>query len=126
MIAFLVMYLGSALRAVAMPEQYRQAELEFYRTGKPGLFELIGFAFTSIAFALLIVHFVTETALIAQIVLYAFVIMFELIMPFHFMSFYRDRMASSLKKKTSAEYRSSGLKRIGIAALIILLPLIYG
>ena len=125
MVAFLIMYLGSALRAITTPEQYRDAEVEFYKTGKPGVFELIGFIFTSLAFALLILHFVTETARLGQIVLYAMVILFEIIMPFHFMSFYRSRMVSSLKQKTPAEYRSSGLKRLAIGGVIVLLPLIY-
>ncbi|PLX31545.1 MAG: hypothetical protein C0600_05610 [Ignavibacteria bacterium] len=125
MIAFLIMYLGSALRAITMPDQYRDAEVEFYKTGKPGLFELVGFVFTSLAFALLIVHFVTEPARLGQVVLYAMVILFEIIMPFHFMSFYRSRMVSSLKNKTPADYKSSGLKRMAIGVVIILLPLIY-
>ena len=41
MIAFLTMYLGSALRAIIAPESYRQAEINFYKTGKPGVFELL-------------------------------------------------------------------------------------
>ena len=126
MVAFLTMYLGSALRAIAMPEAYRQAELAFYKTGKPGVFELISFMLTSLAFVLLVVHFVMEPARLGQVVLYAMVILFEIIMPFHFMPFYRDRMVSSLGKKTAAEYRSSGMKRLGIGAIIILLPMIYG
>lgn len=125
MIAFLVMYLGSALRAITVPEKYRDAEVEFYKTGKPGLFELVGFLFTSLAFAMLILHFMTENARLGQIVLYAMVILFEIIIPFHFMSFYRTRMVSSLKQKTPAEYRSSGWKRIAIGVVIILLPLLY-
>ena len=125
MTAFLIMYLGSALRAVITPEAYRDAEIAFYKSGKPGAFELLSFSFTTLAFMLLILHFVMETASVGQIVLYAMVILFEIILPFHFMPFYRDRMVSSLAKKTSAEYRSSGVKRFGIGAIIILLPLIY-
>ncbi len=125
MTAFLIMYLGSALRAVITPEAYRDAEIAFYKSGKPGAFELLSFSFTTLAFMLLILHFVMETASVGQIVLYAMVILFEIILPFHFMPFYRDRMVSSLAKKTPAEYRSSGIKRFGIGAIIILLPLIY-
>ncbi|MCB2203972.1 hypothetical protein KQI65_04430 [bacterium] len=126
LVAFLIMYLGSALRAILTPESYREAEITFYKSGKPGAFELISFAFTSLAFILLIVHFVMETAQVGQILLYAMVILFEIILPFHFMPFYRDRMVSTLNKKTPAEYRSSGMKRLAIGAIIILLPMIYG
>ncbi len=125
MVAFLLMYLGSAFRAIVAPEAYRDAEIAFYKSGKPGVFEIASFALTSLAFILLIVHFVLETAAMGQIVLYAMVILFEIILPFHFMSFYRDRMVSTLGKKTAAEYRSSGMKRLAIGAVIILLPLIY-
>lgn len=34
-------------------------------------------------------------------------------------------MVSSLKQKTAEQYRSSGLKRLGIAAVMVLLPLVY-
>lgn len=125
MIAFLTMYLGSALRAIIAPGSYRQAEINFYRTGKPGVFELLSFALTSLALALLIVHFVLETAHLSQIVLYVMVILFEVILPFHFMPFYRDRMVKTLKNKSDSDYRNSGLKRLAIGAVIILLPLIY-
>jgi uncharacterized protein YjeT (DUF2065 family) len=125
MVAFLIMYLGSAMRAITSPEAFRQSEVAFYKTGKPGVFEILSFSFTSLAFMLLIAHFVMETAHLGQIVLYAMVILFEIIVPFHFMPFYRDRMVSTLGKKTAAEYRSSGMKRLAIGAIIILLPLIY-
>lgn len=125
MTAFLIMYLGSALRAIVAPEAYRNAEIEFYKSGKPGVFEILSFSFTTLAFLLLIMHFVMETASAGQIVLYVMVILFEIILPFHFMPFYRDRMVSSLARKTPAAYRSSGIKRFGIGAIIILLPLIY-
>ncbi|MDT8323585.1 MAG: hypothetical protein RRA94_05715 [Bacteroidota bacterium] len=125
MVAFLIMYLGSALRAILAPEAYRDAEIAFYKSGKPGAFELLSFSFTSLAFVLLIVHFVLETASAGQLVLYVMVILFEIILPFHFMPFYRDRMVSSLNRKTPGEYRSSGLKRLGIGVIIIVLPIIW-
>ena len=71
MTAFLIMYLGSALHAVITPEAYRDAEIAFYKSGKPGAFELLSFSFTTLAFMLLILHFVMETASVGQIVLYA-------------------------------------------------------
>lgn len=126
MIAFLVMYLGSAFRAIATPEQYRNAEITFYKTGKPTFFESFSFGLTGAAFVFLIIHFVTESARVSQTLLYAMVILFEIMMPFHFMPFFRERMSSSLKKKTPVQYRSSGLKRLAIGAAIILLPIIYG
>ncbi len=126
MIVFLLMYLGSALRAIAAPEQYRDAELTFYKSGKPAVFELLSFILTGAAFALLIVHFVLEAPHVSQILLYAMVVLFDIMLPFHFMPFFRERMASSLKQKTAAQYRSSGMKRLAIGAAIVLLPLIYG
>ncbi|MBN1448232.1 MAG: hypothetical protein JXA28_09905 [Bacteroidetes bacterium] len=125
MIAFLTMYMGSALRAIVAPGAYREAEIAFYNTGKPGIFEIFSFSLTSLALGTLVAHFVLETAHVGQIVLYAMVILFELILPFHFMPFYRDRMVRTLKNKTDADYRSSGYKRLAIGAVIILLPLIY-
>ena len=126
MIAFLTMYLGSAMRAIIAPAQYRESEIAFYKTGRPGAFELLSFVFTMLAFVFLIVHFVLETASLGQIVLYAMVILFEIILPFHFMPFYRDRMVRTLQRKTDSDYRNSGYKRLAIGAVIILLPLIYG
>lgn len=126
MIAFLTMYLGSALRAIVSPADYRQAEIAFYKTGRPGAFELISFALTTLALAFLIIHFVLETASLGQILLYAMVILFELILPFHFMPFYRDRMMRTLQQKTDADYRNSGYKRLAIGTVIILLPLLFG
>jgi hypothetical protein len=125
LVTFLTSYLLSALRAIATPEQYRDREIEFYRSGKPGVFELVSFVLTGLALGFLIVHFVLETPKISQLLLYGMIIIFDLMMPFHFFPFFRDRMASSLKQKTADQYRSSGLKRLAIAALIILLPLIY-
>ncbi len=126
LIAFLTMYLGSALRAIIAPAQYRQSEIAFYKTGRPGVFEMLSFGLTSLALVFLIIHFVLESASLGQIVLYAMVILFEIILPFHFMSFYRDRMVRTLQNKTDADYRNSGYKRLAIGAVIILLPLIYG
>ena len=125
MAVFLLMYAGSALRAILAPDRYREAEVAFYKSGRPALFELIGFVLTGAAFALLIVHFVVETPRLGQALLYAMVILFDIMMPFHFLPFFRERMSSSLKKKTPAEYRSSGYKRLAIAAAIVLIPLIY-
>lgn len=125
-IVFLTMYAGSALRAIIAPEAYRAAEILFYKNGKPALFELAAFVLTGVAFLLLLVHFVIETPRVSQILLYGMVILFEVMLPFHFMPFFRERMASTLSAKTPAKYRSSGLTRLGIAALIVLLPLIYG
>ncbi len=126
LIAFLTSYVGSALRAIATPEQYRTSEMEFYRSGKPGWFELVNFALTGMAFVLLVAHFILEIPRVSQILLYAMIILFDLMIPFHFMKFFRDRMVGTLKQKTAAQYRNSGLKRLAIAAAIILLPLIYG
>lgn len=126
MIAFLTMYLGSALRAIVAPSQYRQAEITFYKTGRPGVFELLSFTLTTLALIFLILHFILETASLGQIVLYAMVILFEVILPFHFMPFYRDRMVRTLHNKTDTDYRNSGFKRLAIGAVIIVLPLIYG
>ena len=125
MAVFLLMYAGSALRAILAPDRYREAEVAFYKSGRPALFELIGFVLTGAAFALLIVHFVVETPRLGQALLYAMVILFAIMMPFHFLPCFRERMSSSLKKKTPAEYRSSGYKRLAIAAAIVLIPLIY-
>lgn len=124
-IVFLLMYAGSALRAIIAPERYREAELAFYRSGKPALFELLGFVLTGAAFALLIVHFVVETPRLGQLLLYAMVIIFDIMLPFHFLPFFRERMAGSLKQKTPDQYRNSGYKRLAISAAIIILPLIY-
>ena len=124
-VAFLLMYAGSALRAILAPERYREAEIAFYRSGKPAVFELLGFVLTGIAFVLLIIHFVVETPRIGQLLLYAMVIIFDIMLPFHFLPFFRERMSSSLKQKTPAQYRSSGYKRLAIAAAIIVLPYIY-
>ena len=126
LIVFLLSYVGSALRAIVMPEQFRDSELEFYKSGKPGIFEIANFALTGAAFVLLVVHLVTETPHLYQILLYGMIILFDMMIPFHFMKFFRDRMVGTLKQKTAEQYRSSGLKRLGIAAVIVLLPLIYG
>ncbi len=126
MIVFLIMYLGSALRAIMTPDQFRDAEIAFYKSGKPALFELLSFVLTVAAFVLLIMHFVLETAHLSQSLLYGMVILFDIMLPFHFMPFFRERMSSSLKKKTAAQYRSSGMKRLAIGAAIVLLPIIYG
>ena len=125
-LAFLTMYAGSALRAIIAPEAYRSAEIAFYKSGKPALFELAAFVLTGAAFVLLVIHFVTETPRVSQILLYGMVILFDIMLPFHFLPFFRERMASTLSVKTPEKYRSSGLTRLGIAALIVLFPLIYG
>lgn len=125
LIVFLTMYAGSALRAILDPKGYRESEIAFYRSGRPGTFELLTFLMTGAALALLIVHFVLETAKVSQVLLYAMVILFDLMIPFHFMPFFRERMASSLKQKSDAQYRSSGFKRLAIAAAIIIIPFIY-
>ncbi|MFZ1731890.1 MAG: hypothetical protein WBQ23_13305 [Bacteroidota bacterium] len=125
MITFLAMYVGSAMRAIAAPDQYRESEIAFYKTGKPAIFELLSFLLTGAAFVLLMLHFVMEKAHMSQALLYGMVILFDIMLPFHFTPFFRERMASSLKKKTASQYRSSGLKRLAISAVIILLPIIY-
>ena len=125
LVTFLLSYAGSALRAVAMPDSFRNAEIEFYRSGKPGVFELLTFGLNGLALAFLVIHFVMETAQWYHALMYAMIILFDLMTPFHFMPFFRDRMVSSLKQKTAEQYRSSGLKRLGIAAVMVLLPLVY-
>jgi hypothetical protein len=125
-IVFLVMYAGSAVRAIIAPEQYRDSEIAFYKSGRPALFELTGFVLTGAAFVLLVLHLTLETPLISQLLLYGMVMLFALMLPFHFLPFFRERMASSLKQKSAEKYRGSGLKRLAIAAAIVLLPLIYG
>ncbi|MDX9758122.1 MAG: hypothetical protein RBU27_03085 [Bacteroidota bacterium] len=125
-IAFLTMYAGSALRAIIAPASYRAAEIAFYKSGKPALLELAAFVLTGVAFVFLLVHFIIEIPRVSQILLYGMVILFEIMLPFHFLPFFRDRMVSTLSVKTAEKYRSSGLTRLGIAALIILIPLIYG
>ena len=126
LLAFLVMYVGSALRAIVDPKGYRESEISFYRSGRPGLFELLTFGLTGVALAFLIIHFVLETARVSQILLYAMVILFSIMVPFHFMPFFRERMTSTLRQKTDAQYRSSGYKRLAIAAVMVVIPLIYG
>ncbi|MBR9977439.1 MAG: hypothetical protein KFH87_05070 [Bacteroidetes bacterium] len=126
MVTFLTMYLGSAIRAIVAPDGYRAAEIAFYASGKPALFELAGFLLTGVAFVFLVLHFILEPVQLAQSLLYALVLLITLMMPFHFIRFYRERMTHSLKKKSSAAYRSSGVKRIVIGAAIVLLPYIYG
>ena len=123
---FLIMYAGSALRAIIAPEHYRSAEVAFYKSGKPALFELLSFMLTGAAFVLLVMHFVLETPRVSQVLLYGMVILFDLMLPFHFMPFFRERMASSLQQKSAEKYRGSGLKRLAIAAAIVVIPLIYG
>jgi len=126
LIFFLLPYITGALRAILMPEQYRNAEIRFYQSGKPHVFQWFTFGFNGLALVFLILHFLLETAQAAQILLYAMVILYELMIPFHFMPFFRDRMVSSLKQKSNEKYRRSGLNHIGIAVVIILLPVLFG
>jgi hypothetical protein len=126
MVSFLAAYVAGALRAIVTPELFREREIEFYRSGRPGIFEIWTFSLQGLALGMLAAHFVLETPKVSQILLYGMVIVFDLMIPFHFLPFFRDRMASTLKQKTAVQYRSSGMKRLILAAGIILLPLIYG
>ena len=125
LILFVVSYLFGALRSYFTPEVYRQEELQFYKSGKPSTMLLVSFLLASAAFVMLIVHFILEDIRIGQLVLYYQVILFEIVFPFHFMPFFRDRMVKTLTKKTAADYRKHGLKRLAIAVVIIALPFIY-
>jgi hypothetical protein len=122
---FLLMYLMSAVRALTAPMAFREAELSFYKTGKPGPFLLANFVLGSLAFALVVVHLLFETPRIAEGILYFQVVMFEIVLPFHFMPFFRQRMVNTLGKKTADQYRSLGWKRIAIAVVMVAVPLLY-
>ena len=122
---FLLMYLMSAIRALVSPASFREAELQFYKTGHPGFFILATFSLGSLSFALVVVHLIFETINPGQAILYFQVVLFEIVMPFHFMPFFRQRMVSTLGQKSQAQYRSLGWKRIAISTAMIALPLIY-
>ncbi|MBL0176449.1 MAG: hypothetical protein IPP94_14495 [Ignavibacteria bacterium] len=124
LILFLCAYLLTAIRAIATPAQYKEAELRFYKTGKPGSFDLLFFALSSAAFAMLLVHFITEVPKLGQLVLYVQIIMTELTIPLNFISFLRDRTKNTLNKKTSADYRNAGLRKFAIAAVMLILPFV--
>jgi hypothetical protein len=124
LVVFLVPYLLTAGRAIAMPAQYKEAEIQFYKTGKPALFDLLFFVLSTAAFALLVMHFSTETPRMAQLVLYVLVIMTEATIPLLFFPFLRERTKSTLNRKTTGDYRNAGLRKVAIAAVMIALPLI--
>jgi hypothetical protein len=122
LVVFLVPYLLTAIRAITMPAQYKEAEIQFYKTGKPALFDLLFFVLSSAAFVLLVMHFSTEKARMAQLVLYVLVIMTEATIPLTFFPFLRERTKSTLKRKTTVDYRNAGLRKLAIATVMVALP----
>ncbi len=124
LVFFLHAYLLQALRSIAYPVKYREAEIRFYKTGKPGLFEYTVWGFIAAALAALLAHFITEQPRIGQLLLYIQTLMFALSAPLNFIPFLRTRTKNTLNAKSASDYRSSGLRRLLIAAIMIILPLI--
>lgn len=124
LILFLISYLYAGFRALLTPEGYREEEIRFYTKGGMKADEYIVFGFGLLAFIVVIFHAILEGPRMGQILLYGQVVMFVLVLPFHFMSLFRGRMSSTLKKKTDKEYKSAGTRKIIVSALMILAPII--
>jgi hypothetical protein len=122
MALFLSSYLFTALRAILTPDAYRSNEVKFYKQGTMVWDVLLPFVLGALAFPALLLHFVMEPARLGEILLYAQVMLFLVIMPMHFMPFMRNRMTRTLSGKSNADYRKSGLQKIAIAAVMIALP----
>ena len=123
-LTFISSYLVAASRAIFTPLDYRDAEIRFYQSGRPGGLELATFVLGGAAFAVMLAHFIFEHARLGEIVLYAQVSLFVLVLPFHFMPFLRKRMVSTLSRKSRVDYTHSGFKKIFIALVMVLLPVI--
>jgi hypothetical protein len=121
---FLISYLYSAVRSIATPEQYRSAEVEFYKTGKQHPVDRIMFGVGALSFVTLMIHFAREPFHVGQLVLYAQVVLFLVVLPMHYIDVARKRMSKTLGTKSNKDYRNSGLKKFAIAAVMIALPLI--
>ena len=114
-----------ALRALLAPGKYKEAELRFYKTGKPDLFDAAVFVLTGAALVALILHFTAERARLGQLLLYVQVILFAATLPLNFMPFLRERTKSTLNRKSTADYKSSGLKKLVLIAITVLAPFIF-
>lgn len=124
LVLFLVSYLYSGFRALVTPEGYREEELRFYTKGGMKTDEIIVFGAGALSFIIVILHAFFETLRIGEILLYAQVIMFVIILPFHFMDLFRGRMVSTLKKKTDKDYKNAGFRKVVISGLMILAAVI--
>lgn len=121
---FLLSYLFSGLYAIFVPDRYRNSEIGFYRSGKPAWQELLVFIPALAAFPVVILHLIFETPKWSEAILYVQVTLFIIAMPFHFQSIFRSKMVSTLQKKTDADYRKSGKRKLLIGAIMIAFPLI--
>lgn len=121
---FVLSYLIASARGLTAPGEYRDAEVEFYRTGKPGGLLIMLFLLNELAFVIAVVHAVTEGVVLGFGLMYAMTAMQSLLLPFHFLPFFRSRMVTSLRLKTESEYRSAALKKLIIAGGMVLFPFV--
>jgi hypothetical protein len=126
LIAFLFSSFYQAARAIAAPDAYREEEVRFYKTGKPGVTEVVTFGVGEIAFILTLLHVILETPKLGQALLYAQVLLFTVMLPLHFMPFMRNRMSRTLGAKSNADYRRSGMIKVVVGAVMIALPFVVG
>ncbi|MDH7515393.1 MAG: hypothetical protein QHI48_05945 [Bacteroidota bacterium] len=126
LVLFLASYLLPAVRAILRPVSFREAEIVFYKTGKPRLFEILVWVLIGASVVTLIIHFAVEKPRVGQLLLYVMVLMFALVVPLNFVPFLRTRTQKTLNEKSAADYRASGIRKIAVAALIVLLPFIIG
>ena len=98
--------------------------MRFYTTGKAGPFELLIFFLSFASFVLLVIHLTKEQPKIGQLLLYVQVIMFTATIPLNFIPFLRKRTKNTLSRKSTANYRTSGLGKLALAALTVLVPFI--
>jgi hypothetical protein len=120
LVLFLVSYLYSGFRALLTPEGYREEELRFYSKGGMRMDEIIVFGAGALSFLVVILHAFFETLRVGEILLYAQVILFVIVLPFHFMDLYRGRMVSTLKKKSDKDYKNAGFRKVVVSGLMIL------
>lgn len=124
LILFLLSYSFSGSYAIIAPDRYRNSEIDFYRSGKPGWQELLVFIPALAAFPVVLLHLIFEVPRLSEAILYGQVVLFVIAMPFHFQAVFRSKMVSTLQKKTDADYRKSGKRKLLIGAVMIALPLV--
>ena len=124
LVLFLISYMYSGFRALITPTGYREEELRFYGKGGMKFDEIVVFGAGAASFVVVLLHVIFETPRVGEILLYGQVILFVMVLPFHFLSLFRGRMASTLKKKSDKDYKNAGLRKIVVSGLMILAAVI--
>lgn len=125
LVLFLLQYLYTAVRSIATPDQYRAAEVAFYKTGKASVPDAVMMAGGAASFLTFLGHLMFEAPYPGQLLLYGQVVMFAVVLPLHFLAITQKRMSKTLGAKSNSDYRNSGYKKIAIAVVMVALPVIF-